>query len=184
VVASVRDDWPLVPTFTGKRVNPLALRPEDIDILDIAHHLSQICRYTGATTEFYSVAQHSVMVARECRGVLRLPALLHDAPEAYICDMAHPVKYASDLLHPIHSELGKRYRALEEEIAAVVAEAFGYATEMAADALIKIADDLIFDVEWACLIEGKAQVFQCWSPEMSESRFLDFYASECATLIP
>lgn len=70
-------------------LNPTA---ETIDIEDIAHALSQICRFTGHTSKFYSVAQHSVMVSRYVSEKNRLWALLHDAPEAYINDLASPLK--------------------------------------------------------------------------------------------
>lgn len=44
-------DW--IQTFTGRKVFPLHLRPDDVCIEDIAHHLSNLCRFTGATRSFY-----------------------------------------------------------------------------------------------------------------------------------
>jgi len=93
-------DW--IKTFTGKTIYPLDFRVEEVDIIDIAHSLSQICRFTGHTRTFYSVAQHSVLVAEN----LEFPsdfdfekiestkkmALLHDAQEAYIGDISRPLK--------------------------------------------------------------------------------------------
>src|SRR5690606_5290032 len=78
-------DW--MQTFTGRAVYPLDLRPDDIDIQDIAHALSMQCRYAGHTRQFYSVAEHSVHVARWCRQygpAAALEGLLHDATEAYL----------------------------------------------------------------------------------------------------
>lgn len=86
-----RDDtW--IQTYTGRQFWPLDPRPDDIDILDIAHALAMKCRFTGHTLNFYSVAQHSVIMARNCPPALRLWALLHDAGEAYLPDVARPVK--------------------------------------------------------------------------------------------
>lgn len=77
-----------IQTYTGKVFWPLDPRPEDFCIEDIAHALSRICRFAGHTKRFYSVAQHSVFVARRCGFV----GLMHDFPEAYIGDMARPLK--------------------------------------------------------------------------------------------
>ena len=84
------DGW--VPTFTGRKIYPLAPRPDDIDICDIAHALACINRFTGHASVPYSVAQHSVMVSRLVRPPLWDAALLHDAAEAYLGDIARPWK--------------------------------------------------------------------------------------------
>jgi 5'-deoxynucleotidase YfbR-like HD superfamily hydrolase len=82
---------------SGKLVDPTALLPEDIRIHDIAHSLSNQCRCTGHSPQFYSVAQHSVTVAslieKAGHGVgVQLAGLLHDASEAYWGDVASPTK--------------------------------------------------------------------------------------------
>lgn len=88
-----------IKTFTGRYVNPLDLKPEDICIEDIAHHLSLICRYTGACPFHFSVAQHSLMVSKFMwathNGSVKaaLAGLLHDGSEAYLNDIASPVKH-------------------------------------------------------------------------------------------
>ena len=79
-------------TFTGKWFKPLEPRPEDVDIRDIAHALSLICRFTGHVLWPYSVSQHSIAVARLCSKNIAIYGLLHDAAEAYITDVAHPIK--------------------------------------------------------------------------------------------
>lgn len=82
-------------TFTGKAIYPMDLRVEDVDIRDIAHSLSMLCRYAGHTKNFYSVGEHSVRVARWCRQFgpeAALHGLLHDATEAYLVDVPRPIK--------------------------------------------------------------------------------------------
>lgn len=80
--------------------------PSPLSIEDVASALAKICRFGGATTEFYSVAQHSVLVADILRPLLRqggwawhlvdamvIDALLHDAHEMVIADVVRPAKW-------------------------------------------------------------------------------------------
>lgn len=93
-----RGDW--IQTYTGRRFWPMSPLPEDVDIEDIAHALSMLCRYNGHCSRFYSVAEHSALVAQrmsltrlgEDDRELVLAALLHDASEAYLADVPRPVK--------------------------------------------------------------------------------------------
>lgn len=84
-------------TFTNKMWWPQDPHPEDVDILDIAHALSQQCRFNGMSSEFYSVAQHSVIVSDLVRIdtndlMAAYVGLLHDAAEAYVGDLIKPIK--------------------------------------------------------------------------------------------
>src|SRR4051812_37235152 len=85
-------------TFSGRRFSPLNPRPEEVDFGDIAHALSLLCRYAGHSHRFYSVAEHSRLLAEyfEARGELLNAryALLHDSAEAYVGDMVRPLKRA------------------------------------------------------------------------------------------
>lgn len=105
---------PWIQTYTGKKFFPLNPRPEEVCIEDIAHALSMSCRYTGHTTEFYSVAEHSILASHFVPPALALEGLLHDAAEAYIGDMASPLK-----------SVMPSFRVLEDGILAVVGERFG-----------------------------------------------------------
>lgn len=105
-------DW--IRTFTGRKFYPLDPRPREVHLMDIAHALSNICRYTGHCSEFYSVAQHSVLVSHYCDPVNALWGLLHDAAEAYLADVARPVK--RDI---------KGLKEIEERLMRAIAEKFG-----------------------------------------------------------
>ena len=87
-------------TISGKRVDLFSPDPSQIDIYDIAHQLSQINRFNGATKVPYSVAQHSLYVSMLVPEHLQLDALLHDAHEAYMGDINTPLKQY------IHQESG------------------------------------------------------------------------------
>lgn len=65
------------------------------DINEIAHALGNQCRYTGHCREFYSVAEHSVLaslLAEETGWCDPFEALMHDAHESLLGDMARPWK--------------------------------------------------------------------------------------------
>lgn len=83
---------PWFQTFTGRTFYPLDPRPEDICIEDIAHSLALKCRFGGHCLRFYSVAEHSVNVSRYLPDPLKQWGLMHDAGEAYLCDIIRPIK--------------------------------------------------------------------------------------------
>jgi 5'-deoxynucleotidase YfbR-like HD superfamily hydrolase len=117
----VDEPGPFIQTLSGRRVNPLDASPEDIDAGDIARALSNTCRFGGHSKAFYSVAQHSSIVCDllEQRGATPdelMAALLHDAAEAYLGDLPHPLKH--------RSELGAAFRVAEKRLEAVIAERF------------------------------------------------------------
>lgn len=103
-----------ITTFTGLHFDPLHPDPSLIRIDDIAHALSRICRGGGHVHGFYSVAQHCIACEREAaaRGYsarVRLACLLHDAAEAYLCDLPRPLK-----------TLMPRYVGVENELLRVI----------------------------------------------------------------
>lgn len=105
-----RENW--LQTFNGKYFPLENIQTSAIGMEDISHHLSMLCRFTGAVTRFYSVAEHCCLVADEVydrTGLadMAMTALLHDAHEAYTGDLNAPVKYLPGM---------ERYRMLGKQI--------------------------------------------------------------------
>lgn len=126
-----------IGTASGLPFWPLDPRPEDIRVLDIAVHLSRICRFGGALDPsipgIYSVAQHSVLVSYRCPENA-LEALMHDAAEAYIGDQVKPLKLMME-----------DYQSFERLIERAVRERFGLPKKMSP--AVKEADRRIFATE-------------------------------------
>lgn len=81
-----------IQTYSGDAFDFLQLDTKSVHLRDIAHALSNLCRFNGHTRRFYSVAEHSVWVSQKCDPDYALQGLLHDATEAYVGDMVSPLK--------------------------------------------------------------------------------------------
>ena len=91
----MQDATPYVETYTGGGFHPFDPDPDDVRLKDVAAGLAHTCRFGGHTRQFYSVAHHSLHVSAELADHaprLQLLGLLHDAGEAYLGDLARPVK--------------------------------------------------------------------------------------------
>ena len=169
----------LIQLYSGGYIDLLNPQPEDIHIEDVAHALSNICRFTGHTRQFYSVAQHSVhttLLLEEQEFALQ--ALLHDASEAYLSDVSTPLKR----LLPDYVKLEKRFEA-------VIAERFGLPATK--NPLVKKADLLALVTEKRDLMRKTDLCEQLWgdlskikpdtekvhplSPELACNDFLRHY---------
>src|SRR6476469_2228668 len=93
---------------SGKWFDVFDPNPDDIDLKDIAHALSNQCRFTGHVKEFYSVAQHSVLVSQYCLSCDSQCVLLNEDNEAYLSDIARPNKK--------HPEFGPFYLEAEARV--------------------------------------------------------------------
>lgn len=107
--------------MSGRYVDPLNLRPMDIDIRDIAHNLSMLCRYTGAFPFHYSVAQHSILVSHMMADKYNDPkaalaGLMHDAAEYVFGDVNYHLKKLPELAE---------YNRREHETSYLIGEVFG-----------------------------------------------------------
>jgi uncharacterized protein len=119
---------PYLQTVSGRWVNPFEPDPSQLDPGDIARSLANQCRFGGHCHTFYSVAQHSVIVSQlvEERGGEpddAFAALMHDAAEAYLGDMPHPLKH--------RSALGAAFREAEALLERAIRDHFGIKPEVA-----------------------------------------------------
>lgn len=149
-------------------------RPEYVDVRDVAHALANLCRYTGHTRAFFSVAQHCVLVSRTCDPEHARDGLVHDAAEAYVADLSAPVK-----------SLLPEYRALEHRVATAVAAHFG--VTWPPPPCVRLADRRVFLAEARDLMGPPVAlpypgdpapaelVVEPWSPTEAAVRFLQRY---------
>ncbi len=168
-----KGDW--IQTFTGRQYWPLDPSPDDVCIEDIAHALSNLCRFGGHCREFYSVAQHSVIVMMNLPPELDAIGLLHDASEAYCVDLPRPIK---------RNVTG--YAAVEEFNAIVIGCRFGLNLVDLPDRVHE-ADNRALATEqrdlmaspprpWAGAVQPYPQRIIPWTPAEAEVNFLSWAA--------
>lgn len=159
-----------IRTASGKVFDLVDPTPEMFDIEDIAHALSHICRFTGHTRHFYSVAQHSVAVSMLTDS---LEGLLHDATEAYIGDVSRPLKRLPDMWG---------YKAVETRLYGALARWAGIPEDQSPG--VKVADntllatemrDLMVGSNWLHLPEPLKPHIRPWPSVEAYSRFLQRY---------
>jgi len=130
-------------TKNGTLINLARPNANKFLIKDIANALSNICRFGGHVIEFYSVAQHSILVSYMVPPRLALEGLLHDATEAYLGDVIKPLK---NMLEP--------YIKLEAEFGMALHKAFGLKKGFQLNEFIKSADVMALQMEHEALQLG------------------------------
>ncbi len=118
-----------VQTLSGRTIDPFDLMVRDIDITDIAKGLARKCRFMGWCEDFYSVAQHSVLISEwleraGCDRITQQWGLMHDAAEAYIGDLARPFKGRYMIHNPKHMAM-ENIREVEARILHTISLALG-----------------------------------------------------------
>ncbi|MBF0584602.1 MAG: phosphohydrolase [Magnetococcales bacterium] len=161
-----------IQTYTGRQFWPMDARPTEIDLLDIAHALSMLCRFNGHCQRFYSVAEHSVHVSQVVAPEHARWGLLHDAAEAYLSDLPQPIK----------REL-RAFSVFEEQLQRVIAQRFALPVEM--PPAVKQADMVLLATEKAALMTREPvpwdplppaldpAMIRSWSPEQAKQAFLE-----------
>lgn len=160
---------PYIETYSGREFWFMDPSEDDISIEDIAAALSKICRFTGHTKKFYSVAEHSINVSQLCSPEEALAGLLHDAAETYLGDIASPIKqylfdyhkWENNILEKIFNKYDLTYPPSYE---------------------VKQADAIALKSEAFHLMETRGRGWdipgdvlftpKCWTPEQAEENFL------------
>lgn len=167
IINALRGDW--MQTATGRAFYPLDPRPDEIHLADIASALSKLCRYGGHTRQFYSVAEHCVLLAEKASPEFQLAALMHDASEAYLSDVIRPIKPAL-----------ANYFAIEARLEKTIAERFNLPWPMPAE--VKRLDNAILADErdqamtrppqdWKLTEPALGVTLRFWTPEKAAFEF-------------
>lgn len=166
-------DTDFIQLYSGRAFYFLNPTVDMIDIDDIAHTLSLLCRFGGHCKEFYSVAEHSVRCSWNAPVEHKLEALLHDGAEAYLVDMPRPIK----LCLP-------EYKVLDVGIDKVVREKFGLPDKMTPE--VHLIDNRMLatekrdlmkpsDREWLALPDPYEDTIEPWTPGVAQEMFLAEY---------
>ena len=186
-----KNEW--IQTYTDKKFYAFDPKPEQICIEDIAHALSNVCRFSGHCNRFYSVAEHSWIMAEEMIHEYDATddeimwCLLHDASEAYIQDIPAPFK-----------RFFPDYKECEDRIMKAVANKFGLsypipkAVKKLDIGILKTEREQLFDIThpktfamediWGIErvdVEPIDRKISCWVSEAAEVNFLEMYETVC-----
>jgi hypothetical protein len=173
---------PYLQTVSGRWVNPFDPDPSQLDAGDIARALANQCRFGGHSRVFYSVAQHSVIVSQlvERRGgdvEDVFAALMHDATEAYLGDMPHPLKH--------RSPLGAAFKEAEDHLERAIRERFRIKPDVPeikrVDRALLATERRAFSAEdwhWPELegVEPLDLELTAWTPDEAAQAFAQRYA--------
>lgn len=170
----------IICTRSGIRFDVVNPRPAMVLITDIAYGLSHKCRFGGHTAGWYSVAMHSIQVAkwllsRSCSREIALAGLLHDAAEAYLADLPTPIK----ILLP-------DYCVMEDRIQVAINTHFGLDAGAHEILKVKEADTQQYELERRHLMPDVSwwpnpHDYDCPEqmpfsfPEQDYNKFLDMY---------
>jgi len=187
-----------ITTYTDKKFYPLSPNFQDVCLEDIVWSLSFKCRWTGHSKIFYSVAEHSVRVSDEVfRQVsamaleehvayqAALIGLMHDATEAYLPDIARPIKES------IYVDLDGEhvtFREAEDRLMEVIAKALEL-PKLPPELYVQVkrADDVVLVTEARDIVHGLdswakveheplKEVIVPWTPEEARVEFMKLYS--------
>lgn len=141
-----------IQAVSGDYIHLIELERNSYRIQDIAHALSHVCRFSGHTRRFYSVAQHSVLTSLVNPRLSPYEKLMHDAHEFAVGDVTTPLK----------RELPS-YRVIEDRFSDSIASAFVLDRGFADLPEVKRADYVMLLTEKRDLMKKAAQDQQEWA---------------------
>jgi 5'-deoxynucleotidase YfbR-like HD superfamily hydrolase len=165
---------PWIITQSGVKFDLLNTTTYMINIKDIAHALSNVCRFGGHSCKHYSVAQHSVLASYIVSDEFKLCALMHDATEAYIGDMVSPLKAVIP-----------QFKEIEQNLWEVIAKKYNLPKYLPEE--VKLADMQMLKAEKKYLLpetdpwdflEGIRETnlyIEPWTSEYSNWRFMQSF---------
>lgn len=183
---------PFIKTYTGKLICPLDLKPEDIDIKDIAKSLSNTCRFGGHIEDFYSTAEHSVLCWEASLKLTKDPkvqmaCLIHDGCEGLTAiDHVKPCKANYAVALPPNGEI-VTIGELENRISEVMLRGLDFPIDLS-HPLVKQIDKMMVNAESLRLrgypiCEDVATLnvtINCWEPKKAYQEFLlAFESARC-----
>ena len=170
-----QESRPDILTVSGNYFNFIDTNDNKVLVKDIAHALSNVCRFAGHVKDFYSVAQHSVLISHIVPPEDALAGLFHDATEAYIGDVTRPLKC-----------LLPDYKAIEARLHADIFTKLGLALTLPPS--VKHADLVLLATEqrdlmpthndeWTLItgIEMLQETIEPWSPWIARTSFMERY---------
>ena len=166
-----------IQTYSGGVFHILDPQQDEISIIDIGHSLAMLCRFTGHTRRFYSVAEHCVHGSYLVPQKDALWFLMHDSSESFLTDINRPLKHFTGI--------GSEYLPVEEKVMAAICQKFRLPLEepvsiKKADNAMLIAEKeqlltpMEWDQKWDNIKAADVKV-KCWPPEIAEVEFLHRY---------
>lgn len=171
-----------IETYTGLPFDFREPVLDNINMIDIAHALSNQCRYSGHTRYHFSTAQHCCLLAefvadRGGSAIECFQILIHDAAEAYLVDIPRPVK-----------QFMPEYRVWDKRVNDAVRARYGL-SKLAMPSYQDDIDSRIIVDERAALMDDQRKndwghkmaplgvKIESWTPIQAERTFLMQYAA-------
>lgn len=151
-----------IKTFSGEYIDIFSDDIENrIRIDDIAHALSLMCRFGGHIKSFYSVAEHSIWVAKRLPNEHKLAGLLHDASEAYLVDIPTPIKKRFPF-----------YIDIEDKMMKIISKKFNFQYPFSKE--VKFIDLLALKYEWESFTVNETKKTK-FNPQVVEKKFIELF---------